>query len=78
MEGQEPNIHVAQAGDNHCSTEPALIVNSQDVEGFAESPSNEAKLDGNDSDLFITGVDSSSNMILWVRIGSRGCVKGLD
>ena len=39
MEGQEPNIPVAKAGDNHCSSEPALMVNSQDVDkGFAESP----------------------------------------
>ena len=51
---------------------------SKDLLNHPKVPSSEAKLDGNDSDLFITGVDSSSNTILWVRIGSRGCVKGLD
>ena len=85
MDGKEPNIPVAQAGDNHCSSEPAFMVNSQEFDnGFAEPPkfpSNTAKLDGSDSDLFITGADSDIHQFKYhpvVRIGSRMCVKGLD
>ena len=75
MEGQKPNIPVAQAGDNQCSSEPALIGNSQDVDkGFAESPkvpSSEAKLDGNYSDLFITGVDSDIYQFKYHPVGEN-------